>query len=160
MSSATDETPQKDDEVDEILSSTIKRDIERRLTTADEMIDSIRSELFTPRPPQQQCEHDDDIGFFHDDDDGEMCDEIKRLPSVEEDIRQDLNSQNMDSIRCKFLREDTAQTLAGAPQQEQQKQLNGIRGEEMNNLWLFSMIALWVIVFLKEWFATLPVSMK
>jgi hypothetical protein len=154
MSSATDETPQKDDEVDEILSSTIKRDIERRLTTADEMIDSIRSELFTPP-------HDASIGFFHDDDyDGEMCDEIKRLPSVEEDIRQDLNSQNMDSIRCTFLRDDTAQTLAGAPQQEQQKQLNGIRGEEMNNLWLFSMIALWVIVFLKEWFATLPVSMK
>ena len=160
MFNSTDETPQKED--DEIMSSTIKRDIERRLTTADEMIDSIRAELFSP--PPQQGDHDSMV--FHDDDVGEMADEIKRLPSVEEDIRQDLNSQNMDSILRKVLREahdDPAQTFAAGdaqPQQQHKQQLGGICGEEMNNLWLFSMIALWIIVFLKEWCAILPVSMN
>jgi hypothetical protein len=148
MSSAIDDTPQKSD--DEVLSSTIKRDIERRINTADEMIDSIRAELFSP--PSQQGEHAE-MGF-HDDDDGEMYDEIKRLPSVEEDIRQDLYLQDVDCVRRSFLRKADDSTQQPETDCAHQKYLSGSQ-EEIDSLWLFSMIAFWVIVFLKEWFATL-----
>jgi hypothetical protein len=149
MSSVIDETPQKGD--DEILSSTVKRDVERRIRTADEMIDSIRAELFTP--PSQQGEPDEMV--FHDDDYGEMYDEIKRLPSVEEDIRRDLNSQDVDSVRRSFLGEVDASTQQSETDcVTHQKHSSGSQ-VEIDRFWLFSMIAFWVIVFLKEWFATL-----
>ena len=148
MSSVIDETPQKGD--DEILSSTVKRDVERRIRTADEMIDSIRAELFTP--PSQQGEPDERV--FHDDD-GEMYDEIKRLPSVEEDIRRDLNSQDVDSVRRSFLGEvDDSTQQSETDCVTHQKHSSGSQ-EVIDRFWLFSMIAFWVIVFLKEWFATL-----
>jgi hypothetical protein len=150
MSSAMDDTPQKDD--DDFLSSTIKRDIEHRKSTADKEIDSIRAELFSP-PPQQE-EHDE-LGL-HDDADGEMYDEIRRLPSVEEDIRQDL--KDADSVRRSFLSEVDDSTQQSETDCATHQLHSSASQEEIDSFWLLSMIIVWVIVFLKEWFPTPPVE--
>ena len=137
-------TPTKDTDV-EVASSSIKRDIQRHASAAEEIINSIREELFTP-PGRAESNKE-----FHDDD-GELCDEIQRLPSVEDDIRQDLDAQNVDAFIMKTkkateTRVDTAKTQESLTD----KKLYDLSKEEHRGLVLFIMIAFWVIVYVKQW---------
>lgn len=127
-------TPQKDSDADG-ASSSIKRDIQRHASAADEMIQSIRNELFTP--PGSSA----DLNTFYDDD---LGDEIQRLASVEQDIRKEVNAQSVDSIGVgnRKVTRTNAETL------ENTLDLNK---EERSGLILFVMIAFWVVVYIKQW---------
>lgn len=127
MESSTIITSQKDSG-DEVASSTIKRDIQRHMSAAEDMISSIRDELFTPPGSSnniQSLANDiDDKSLY--DDDGTLGDEIQRLASVEDDIRQDLATAKPKTIDI-------------------------VRKEERNGLVFFVLVAIWVIVYIKQW---------
>lgn len=127
MESSTIITSQKESG-DEVASSTIKRDIQRHMSAAEDMISSIRDELFTPPGSSnniQSLANDiDDKSLY--DDDGTLGDEIQRLASVEDDIRQDLATAKPKTIDI-------------------------VRKEERNGLVFFVLVAIWVIVYIKQW---------
>lgn len=122
-------TPSKDTD-DAVVSSSIKRDIQRHASAADEMIASIRNELFTPPGSNK------DLKSLYDDD-GELVDEIQRLASVEHDIRQDLNASNVKSLVMEKTESETKTV--------------DVSKEERSGLVLFVLISFWVVVFIKEW---------
>jgi hypothetical protein len=119
-------TPQQEKDAD-VASSSIKRDIERHASAADEMIESIRNELFTPPgAPLQVVDGDDD----------ELGEEIDRLARVQDDICQEVvEVQNVASFVKLF----------------EKKSVNDVTQEERNNLIFFVLVAFWVIVYIKQW---------
>ena len=128
---SSSETPHTKIDKD-VVSSSFMKEIQRRVTDQDAMIDSIRSELFTPPPASDRKEIKSPE--FHDD--GELCDEIRRLDSLQEDIRQDIDDVN--------------EALSFPTKRDEMKLISR---EERNGLVLFVMIALWLVVYAKEWFA-------
>jgi hypothetical protein len=119
-------TPQQEKDAD-VASSSIKRDIERHASAADEMIESIRNELFTPPgAPLQVVDGDDD----------ELGEEIDRLARVQDDIRQEVvEVQNVASFIKLF----------------EKKSVNDVTQEERNSLIFFVLVAFWVLVYIKQW---------
>jgi hypothetical protein len=119
-------TPQQEKDAD-VASSSIKRDIERHASAADEMIESIRNELFTPPgAPLQVVDGDDD----------ELGEEIDRLPRVQDHIRQEVvEVQNVASFVKLF----------------EKKSVNDVTQEERNSLIFFVLVAFWVLVYIKQW---------
>ena len=128
-------TPQKDNDAD-VASSSIKRDIQRHASAADEMIQSIRNELFTPPGSS------DDLKTFYDDD---LGDEIQRLARVEQDICQEVTAQNIDNI---VMGNKTSVTRTNA---EILEDALSFQKEERSGLIMFVMIAFWVVVYIKQW---------
>jgi len=127
-------TPSKDNDA-EVAFSSIKRDIQRHASAADEMIASIRNELFTPPGSS------DDLKSFYDDD---LGDEIQRLARVEEDIRQEMNAQNVDSIVME-------KKAVGKTQPETLETTTDFSKEERSGFIFFVLIAFWVVVYIKQW---------
>lgn len=130
-------TPQQEKDAD-VASSSIKRDIQRHASAADEMIQSIRNELFTPPGAAAANMIDDEKSLLGDDDD--LGDEINRLSRVQDDIRQEVDAQNVESI---------VMVKKKAP--ENQKTVDVVSTEERSGLILFVLIAFWVIVYIKQW---------
>lgn len=141
MSSSSAIVTPSHDKDSEVASSSIKRDIQRHASAADEMIQSIRNELFTP--PGSNVTSNEDLKSLYDDD-GELDDEILRLARVEKDIRQDLDAHNVDSIVMKKKR--VAKT-----QRETLEKTVDLSNEERSGLVLFVLIAFWVVVYIKQW---------
>lgn len=131
-------TPQKQEKDDEVASSSIKRDIQRHNSAADEMIASIRNELFTP-PGSSNAPSNDDLKSLYDDD-GELGEEIQRLASIENTIRQDLNASNVDSI-----------VMKGKKKAYAYGQTVNVTKEERSSLVFFALVVVWVVVYIKQW---------
>ena len=124
-------TPQQEKDAD-VASSSIKRDIQRHASAADEMIQSIRNELFTPPgAPVMQAAVDGD--------DDELGEEIDRLARVQDDIRQEVvEVQNVASF-VKSLK------------MEKKSAVDVATHEERNSLIFFVLVAFWVVVYIKQW---------
>lgn len=139
MSDSSIVTPQKDCDAD-VASSSIKRVIQRHASAADEMISSIRDELFTPPGSSSNIQsliHDEDDKSLYDDD-GELGDEIQRLKSVEDDIRQDIAIAKSESpIAINAAKPKT--------------NVVDVNKEERNGLVFFALIVVWVVVYIKQW---------
>lgn len=132
-------TPTRDTDDAEVVSSTIKRDIKHYASVADAMIDSIQ-QLFTP--PGQQQQGVESNKEFHDD--GEICDEIQRLPSLADDIRQDLDAQHVLEAIAVLEKKKVVDA-------SKESVKNDMKSEEHRRLVLLVMIAFWIIVYMKEW---------
>lgn len=125
-------TPQQEKDAD-VASSSIKRDIQRHASAADEMIQSIRNELFTPPgAPLVQAAVDGD--------DDELGEEIDRLARVQDDIRQEVvEVQNVASFVKSLKMEKKSASVDVATH------------EERNSLIFFVLVAFWVVVYIKQW---------
>jgi hypothetical protein len=126
-------TPHQDNDAD-VASSSIKRDIQRHASAADEMIQSIRNELFTPPGAAAKT-------FVDDGDDDELGDEINRLARVQDDIRQEvIGVHNVGSF---FMDKRSPETL--------EKTTVEVTREERNGLIFFVLVGFWIVVYIKQW---------
>lgn len=132
MMSSSVVTPQQEKDAD-VASSSIKRDIQRHASAADEMILSIRNELFTPpgAPVAQVVDGDDD----------ELGEEMDRLARVQDDIRQEVvDVQNVASFVTLLSKTKT-----------KTKSVDVATHEERNSLIFFVLVSFWVVVYIKQW---------